>query len=176
MITFRSEYARDRLDLLDDIFDIEKQYQTYDSLKRELRVFFRGNSRLITAWDDDTLIGFYMYCPASMYTINPKWTELKQSIDVDIEECSVPVFAHYVHEYATTDNYVEFNYMKTQDAIAQGYKYSLIGLNSSNICGTCLQREWIDKRSIFINRSNTQFKLIDYVLENGRPIYLEVYS
>lgn len=162
---------------LDTVYKIEKQYLDTPTLYREMRTCFRGDARLLIAWQDDEVVGFYIYGPARTFLVQPQWLPFKTSFEYDVDECCIPLYAHFTRDVATSELYQEFNAIRVDDARHQGYRYGIVGLNATRDIEdiTCFQAKWMQDGNPFEERANAKMIELPFKNQHGVPVKLQVY-
>ena len=163
------------------IVELEGQFTSSESEKpdimRVLKSLKRLGGRVVLAHDGDEFIGHYVYVPFNKWTmISPKLFAVKAEMlahNIDLDECTMPLYVHLKTEYNSKENYLEFNKYRIEDAVKNGFKYGVVGINRGNPT-YCYQQTWIDLKDEFEEYTNTEIIPLTTKYE-GETVYIQYY-
>jgi hypothetical protein len=165
------------------IAELENSYGNGDIPQnmRILNFLSKISSRAIIAKDDSgATIGHYVYAPATRWlavptTLIPILKSIKD-LGIDIDLCTVPVFAHLQAPMDTLENYLDFNSVRISDAISQGYSYGVVGLNQDNPSmpkDACYQAAWLLEPAF---PENTNSTMREVGTHDNKMVYIQDYG
>jgi hypothetical protein len=179
-IDYQCFYVKDIKHLFSDIIQIANSYSK-DFLTKELFFYSKIDARIVCAFEEKTLVGYYIYMPATKFLFNPKWSKLKivlKEFEINIHKSTVPCYSFVNKKYDGLDIYYEMNKLRVFDAKNQGYTHGIIGLNllRDDINGDiCKERLFITQIEDFVNRTNTSYMIIPFKHDFGKEVYVQIY-
>lgn len=181
MFSFKADYAKNHKELFADIFGIIKQHTDVESIITIFKYYSRNLSRIVLCFDETKVVGFYLYSSGKSFFADSK--NLKYVLNVlqphgiKSEECSVAILALVDKNYDSEAILHEMYKIRFDDAIKQGYKYSIININADYSANTfCVMSKWSNDMDAKCRETNSEYIVTGYKNANNEPIVIHNYA
>jgi hypothetical protein len=178
-VALKAFFIRDITQHKQTLKDIADEYKK-GIIDRHINFYEKIGGRVICAFSDDKLIGYYIYIPANKFLFNVKWLTLKIKLkqhSIDIEKATVPCFAFVTKKLATEQLYIEMLKHRIKDSKDNNYCYGIVGINQIQDINTsiCKQRKWMEEIQLLANITETTYTILEYKHEAGESILIHRY-
>jgi len=181
MFSFNADYAKNHKELFAEIFKLIKQHTDVESIITIFKYYSRNLSRIILCFDADRLVGFYLYSPGKSFFADSKNLKyvlnVLQPHNINPEECSVAILALANKEYDSNTILHDMYKIRFDDAVKQGYKYSIININADYSPNTfCVMSKWSNDMDAKCRETNSEYIVTGYKNANNEPIVIHKYA
>lgn len=178
-INLKAFFIRDIPQHKQTLKDIADEYEN-GIIDRHINFYEKIGGRVICAFSNDKLIGYYIYIPAKKFLFNTKWLTLKLKLrehNIDIEKATVPCFAFVTKNLAEEELYIEMLKYRLEDSRNNGYYYGIVGINQIQDINNsiCKQRKWMEEIQLLANITETTYTVLEYKHEAGDSILIHRY-
>lgn len=180
MISFKLDYSKNLKEHLPEVLSLAERVMG-EPMDRQLKFYFRNQSRCLLIFDEEMLIGVYLYSPAIQFFANPKWLSLRNHLresNIALEDCCVPTFL-FVDMYWRSDRLHDaINEVRVKDAKQMGYKYGIVGADAyaaNSPTPKCVEREWVDQTERFSNNTGCPIVPLGFKNGHGEEVYIQHY-
>lgn len=183
MYRYVADFSRNYKHRISEMLDIAHQFvDTPIGIETIIKFYMRNNSRIIICFDEDKIIGVYLYTSGSSFFSrqeNGKYLySVLQGLNIKSNQCTVSIFAVVDKKYPK-EIYYDMNKIKVTDAKQQGYLCSIVNINAeapSENSDFCQMSNFsLIKQDFFSQLTDTKIETTKLKNERGVDIVIQYY-